>query len=553
MMLNIHILLDELSHFEPVLYCHENTQSSDIRGFRVLGTDCPSWDPELIYITDANYLSFMPQINASCTLIVIGGSDNIDKSSFNHSLLVIPNNISLIDLSNKLSEIFEYYNKWEEDLHTALLQDESLQKLLDTGCRTLKNPICLTDSTKAVLVMAGDFPNNIEGSIFEVQLKERRTPPEVLPAEARKYIDSRVLNDSEPIFLEVQEKNRLATWVICGIFSQNQFFGTMATSDVSARITLGQSSLISYLKRIVEKAIARQHVSTTGEEGLHFVSEQILHGLAISRTVVDYHLSKHGWDSKSSYRLICLASFDENAQFHEIPEKYTNLLKVLYPHAFFCQYENRVLAIDRKRKAAEHNNDFSRLNVFLEEQDLRVGVSMVFNSFMFLKSAYIQCNLALESSSTKRICCFESTYRTCFMSSFKQVASLNSFCHPQILHMSLHGDERDHDYIKCLGSYLINGCNLTATAKKLHLHRNTLDYRLDQISKELNIDLKNTDDDILLLLLISCEIAKSAIGKNKDLGISLPAQEKFTDSSKLEHPDHSELEVYSTIMKVYTS
>lgn len=553
MRLSIHVLMDELKQYEPVLLCQDNAKPLDIKGFRLLGSGYPEWDPELVYITDANYFSFIPKLNVACTFIVIGDFNDTNLVSSNHSLLVIKNDISLIELSNKLNEIFEHFNGWEEDLHTALLQDVPLQELLEIGCRVLENPLCLTDTTKAVLVMAGTIPSSIEGSIFEVQLREGRTPPEVLPTDARKYIDSRVMNNSDPVFLEVKEKKRLATWVICGIFAQNRLFGTLATSDVSAEITLGQSFLFNYLKKIVEKSVARLQVSASGEEGLHFVTEQILHGLAINRTVIDYHLSQHGWDSQSSYRLICVAPAGENTQFNEISDKYITLIKGVYPHAFYCQYEHKILVIDRKKKADEHSNDFSKLLELLEEQNLRVGISMVFNSFMYLKNAFVQCNLALDNSAGQRICSFISAYQTCFLSSFKQVASLNSFCHPRILHMCLHGDDRDRDYIRCLKSYLVNGCNLAATAKKLHLHRNTLDYRLEQVGEELSIDFKTLTDDTLLLLILSCEIAESLANEDKDTTTLDQNQEIVSEAASLEHINQSGLEVFPTIMKTYSS
>lgn len=53
---------------------------------------------------------------------------------------------------------------------------------------------------------------------------------------------------------------------------------------------------------------------------------------------------------------------------------------------------------------------------------------------------------------------------------------------------------KDNNLIEILETYLNENCNITVTAEKLFLHRNTLKYKIKKIEELLNCDLHNFDD-----------------------------------------------------------
>ncbi len=55
-------------------------------------------------------------------------------------------------------------------------------------------------------------------------------------------------------------------------------------------------------------------------------------------------------------------------------------------------------------------------------------------------------------------------------------------------------DNKDKDLIEILDTYLNENCNITVTAEKLFLHRNTLKYKIKKIEELLNCDLHNFND-----------------------------------------------------------
>ncbi|MCI8672275.1 MAG: PucR family transcriptional regulator [Lachnospiraceae bacterium] len=48
-------------------------------------------------------------------------------------------------------------------------------------------------------------------------------------------------------------------------------------------------------------------------------------------------------------------------------------------------------------------------------------------------------------------------------------------------------------YGETLSTYLKNDCSLQKTADELHIHRNTLSYRLERLKERYQIDLENPE------------------------------------------------------------
>lgn len=63
----------------------------------------------------------------------------------------------------------------------------------------------------------------------------------------------------------------------------------------------------------------------------------------------------------------------------------------------------------------------------------------------------------------------------------------------------LNSDKDISDMVKSLWKY--QG-NITATAKDLYIHRNTINYRIDRLNNEYNLNLKNMQELLLCYLLV---------------------------------------------------
>lgn len=61
----------------------------------------------------------------------------------------------------------------------------------------------------------------------------------------------------------------------------------------------------------------------------------------------------------------------------------------------------------------------------------------------------------------------------------------------------------DRELIKTIQVFLKNNMNMSQTAKELHLHRNSLQYRLDKFSTQTGIDVRVFYQSALTALLLA--------------------------------------------------
>jgi carbohydrate diacid regulator len=59
--------------------------------------------------------------------------------------------------------------------------------------------------------------------------------------------------------------------------------------------------------------------------------------------------------------------------------------------------------------------------------------------------------------------------------------------------------------------FFLNDLNLTATAKQLYIHRNTLNYRLDKIRKLLHLDVRSFRDAVVFKIITDFPVSNSQV------------------------------------------
>lgn len=86
---------------------------------------------------------------------------------------------------------------------------------------------------------------------------------------------------------------------------------------------------------------------------------------------------------------------------------------------------------------------------------------------------------------------------------FEQVSKerMTGYCERVLAGLLSKDPEYSQDMLRTLEVYLDNDGQLSETAKKLFVHRNTASYRIEKISEALEVDLKKTDDLLRLKLV----------------------------------------------------
>ncbi len=148
------------------------------------------------------------------------------------------------------------------------------------------------------------------------------------------------------------------------------------------------------------------------------------------------------------------------------------------------------------------------LNDILVNSGLFAGMSQAFGSLSSVRDAYENAlNIAVlarrlgDESSLVR---FEDYMFLHVLNVCSKSINLEGLCHPGVLRILEHDKAHGTSFYQTLQCFLDNALNSTLTSESLHVHRNTLLYRLDKIKQLTGIDLD--DGETVFRLQFSMKI-----------------------------------------------
>jgi carbohydrate diacid regulator len=132
------------------------------------------------------------------------------------------------------------------------------------------------------------------------------------------------------------------------------------------------------------------------------------------------------------------------------------------------------------------------------ERQVTIGVGQYYPDLGGLRKSYQDAKLALEVGS--KVWGSGRIYHIKQVGMFITLASTSQERKAELAHQILAPLLRDDQLFKTVQTFLACGLNLTDAAEKLHIHRNTLIYRLDKTKKLINLDPRHFDDALQIKL-----------------------------------------------------
>jgi hypothetical protein len=444
--------------------------------------------------------SFVARANSPETKIPLKGIETFFKP---------PGKADLVKLLKRCSEIYASYEAWNEDMLMAVIQHKSIGEFLTLAARKLTNPIAVFDTGLSLLGAAGEFKKSAEGTIWEKIDIPGLTLNSFFTSTELKITD-KILSQSTTPYMFHPKSEKKHNYVIAGIRIGGRMYGIIGMVDINAPFTDGQLAIIHHIGKTLALFIGNNDTLMKVAENRTSFIAYLLDGNAVAEEVVSHHLGLLGWNIRDDFFLLnirCPVPFQ--APIHSVP--YLKLLYAYFPQSLICVYQDSIiLALRAKDYPLEQPKDRQMLEQFLKKTEMRCGVSMVFNNFMRLRCYYTQSNFAAAQCKPPpgpALCLYEDCQTDHVLRTLAAGADLRCFCHPGILSLWESGGETQREMVRSLYHYFLNGKNISAAADAVHVHRNTLIYRLNKAEESLNIDIKQPNQEQAFLYLISCLIA----------------------------------------------
>lgn len=504
MKLSIYSIYDEIYTDGSYLKSPEKI-TFDLSGVRIYSERYESLSEDILYVIYPNKLiNFLSDPNLH--FVCIGFSKEIYEYSNSHSIIFLPEGTDIYYILNSLQDMFDRYYNWMESVNNSILTKKSLQYTFDLCSKFLKNPISLFDNNQSLLLKSGDMPKNIDGSLWAFVLKNGASPKS--DPKENSYVYDRLLSSEMPFYYNSNDQYKKNTRLIAGIRINNTIFGCIATTDINIPITNMEYINLHYVQKFMENALLNSSELQLYSSQTPWYITKLLNGDYVEKSVISYNLSLKSQLLADKFYLWCFRIVNDSSIDEYSIRKFIPSFSRQFKTDFVFYFKNQIIVFDYNIE--KYNDNKYKLNIldFLSLTGFRGAYSMLVDNIYDIHDAYVQCQLTIEDLAMKypEVYSFQKYYVYYILEILKINTPFNNILYPGIKKLLSKDYKYGIELLRCLEVFIIKGKNISSTAEQLFIHRHTVIYRLNSISKFMNIDLNKLDDDSLFHILLSCKL-----------------------------------------------
>jgi sugar diacid utilization regulator len=385
-------------------------------------------------------------------------------------------------------------------LFYALIQDKGMQTIINIGYQMIVLPIYLVDSSFKLIALSQAAITD-DPLFKELMDQEYFSYNSVMMFQSLKSIEKVNTTRKTVIMERFREYPPVA---ITGVFINRVLAANLVAVGEDRPFTQKEMDGLSLLKDIIATELQknRQVRSHKGYMYETFIND-IIDGRITKSDVIEERAKYLNLNLKEDLFLISI--FAKNDDSPNSPIYYLSDLferAVSGSRSVICNGQIVLLtSVDRNHSIQEQ--DLENLIRLLRDNGLYAGVSNSFKSLSELHWQYIIANKAVELGLHMNDNKVLFKYDDYTMYHIGDICSMNhelkTFCHPAVLALDEYDRQNGTQYLQSLYYYLTNKKQLH-TSNALHIHRNTLNYRMEKIARMVDIDLNNSETFIHLCL-----------------------------------------------------
>lgn len=466
---------------------------------------------EYVYLVEKSSLSFLKEQDniLELSFVIIGEPADFPFLSDNWNILFLQTSSDVPAVYEHLQKVFESYQRWEQELTTAILSHAPLQIQLDKAAEFFHNPIALFDMSFSTLAWSGNVPEHFDDPIWESVINKGYNMIRNLPPKSRNPLHQGIKQRTPAVIppFGTPSDNRIMT---ASLFFNGNPIANLSMDELCQPFTIGEYSLLCHVQHLLEYSSSiLEQVSLFEDGGSHLFS-QLIQGLPMEPLLVNRFLSERGWEANDCYRLFAILPEDNyslNSHNYLFPMRDIHYLNSNL-HLFYA--EGVIVALERFSDSpiisAQKDNSFG---TGLAHIGLRAGISMIFCGYQHLKEAMLQAQASLHYTCLPKdnLMPYEEIYPRYLTDTLNVQHNLLHYCHPMVLRFHTN-DPWEKELLHTLTIYLENGQRISLAAKSLNIHRNTLLNRLRNIEEILGLQLEKLNQNMKRLLLISCMLVE---------------------------------------------
>lgn len=389
-------------------------------------------------------------------------------------------------------------------LYKASLDGKGTQHILNVATEILGNPTIIVDNKFRVLGHAE--PEGFENELYtDIFLTDGQCSPDLM----KKTIQPDTTDYVKVFYSEkaqILEDNFLPwRYISLGVKRDGQPIGFCSVHEACRNFQGHEGAIIENLSKILSHAISMNKIiSETDQPQYEFFFENVLSN-TIGKEDIDRRCAQLGIATDKPRRCIIARNANQRQKKELYIPYVKERIRATVPSCMCMSVGNEVVILIDEQDGEEHRRDIAAaLENTLKDNGLIGGMSKNFNSMSELPRAHREaCSAIAEGKRTgdgEALFDFNKYgYHRLFRVASESVA-LESVLDSGYLAIRNYDQLHQTELLETLRVYL-NCCHNAATAaKRMNVHRNTVDYRIERACLLSGLDLKDEETQFRLLL-----------------------------------------------------
>ena len=503
--MQLNLLLNAISREKPVHFVQMSNPKREINSTRMLLDGDLVQRADMLYICSGgffNRLSSQQRQHGSFLVLGAKPSDVACQQEDDMNLILLPETRDIPRIYNLLHDKFLLQNQVSAGfikMTNALFSNKGVQHIVDVAYSLMKNPIFVSDSSGRYLASVYDEDTVAPGSKFENFIMRDILYRQVDEG-GQDFIRSMALDNilshaSKPyhIFHQTFQKDA----IFASIRVHNVMVGKIFTVAQEHPFTMWDEEYFSHLITLIGQelqkndALVQNRYESESISLVNLLTNSYADEEVFSRSLALFHLPKSGF-----FRIALAGSSHLLASntLSMLLSQFKTLLPMI-PAALLDGHLVAFLHFPDEQGTSPYM--FRQLEEFARHNELAFGVSNLFQDYRDIRGAYYQALraafLSLDFQGRIPFSMFSDSSVLELLVSYKEDKDMSELIHPDITALQAHDRRYGTEYLKTLAAYLDVMCNSVAAAGKLHIHKNTLLYRINKLTEAFHIDLTRGD------------------------------------------------------------
>ncbi|MDR1422430.1 MAG: helix-turn-helix domain-containing protein [Coriobacteriales bacterium] len=499
MKLSMWILAEWLESHNPRVFIHRG--EAEITGVRIITEGISTYNREHIYIAAVSEPSVMGQ--HSDTIVLAQGNDYL-----------FINNSDSETLINEVLAAFDYYNQWEARLREAAISPNALQKMISLSDEVFGFPNRIMDADGRVIAISEKFgPNDFNErwrQTYETRFVQLRSVGIPVITFEGDYLPE--WEEVPRRYCYYSGKERFC-YIAASIVFDDEIIAAFMIEEYKKELSQAQCQLATVFCDILRLALKSRE---NDEQYFTLKSKaSIVHDLLEGKMLQsDYAHILEFSAGCDTFILLAIKNILGNAPVIRTRSMLTTM-RGFAAENISLEFDNQIVSVfPREREEAFIGDLMATINATY----YMVGISLPFEGWGALSLRLRQANFAMSMGGrTAGIYrCEDYAYKH-LIKTLSEQNSKWEFCHPGVLTLMRYDEIHGTEFFETLYRFLAHERRLVDAAQALHIHRNTLIYRIKRIGELLAIDLEDAEERAFILLSYEILRAQTVLSNPGDV------------------------------------